>query len=72
MDFENNEDIIVGRVKAITERLNQLQEVDLYFYNQPVTELRGGARQPKMLSTVMALEHMGCECLLEHWICTAS
>ena len=43
MDFENNEDIVASRVKAITERLNHLQEVDLYFYNQPVTELRGGA-----------------------------
>lgn len=44
MDFENNEDIVASRVKAITERVNHLQEVDLYFYNQPVTELRGGAR----------------------------
>lgn len=44
MDFDNNEDIVVGRIKAITERLEHLQEVGLYFYNQPVTELRGGAR----------------------------
>jgi 8-amino-7-oxononanoate synthase len=44
MDFENQEDIIVGRVKAITERLERLYESDLYFYNQPVSELRGGAR----------------------------
>ncbi len=44
MEFEDNTDIVVGRVKAITERLEHLQEVGLYFYNQPVTELRGGAR----------------------------
>ncbi len=44
MKFNNNEDIVAGRVKAITERLHHLQEVGLYFYNQPVTELRGGAR----------------------------
>lgn len=44
MKFDDNEDIVVGRVKAITERLGHLQEVGLYFYNQPVTELRGGAR----------------------------
>ncbi|UCD42441.1 MAG: pyridoxal phosphate-dependent aminotransferase family protein, partial [Chloroflexota bacterium] len=44
MDFDNREDIVVGRVRAITERLERLNELDLYFYNQPVTELRGGAR----------------------------
>lgn len=44
MDFDNREDIVVGRVRAITERLDRLNELDLYFYNQPVTELRGGAR----------------------------
>ena len=44
MDFDNNEDIVVGRVKAIVERVDLLQETDLYFYNQPVTELKGGAR----------------------------
>ena len=44
MDFDNHEDIVVGRVRAITERLDRLYESDLYFYNQPVTELRGGAR----------------------------
>ena len=44
MDFDNLDDIVVGRVKAITERLDLLQENDLYFYNMPATELRGGAR----------------------------
>ncbi len=32
------------RVRAITDRVNMLKENDLYFYNQPITELRGGAR----------------------------
>ena len=44
MDFDNTDDIVVGRVKAITERLDHLQKEGLYFYNTPVTELRGGAR----------------------------
>jgi glycine C-acetyltransferase len=44
MDFDNHEDIVVGRVRAITERLDRLNEAGLYFYNQPVSELRGGAR----------------------------
>jgi len=44
MDFETTDDIVVGRVKAITERLEHLSQAGLYFYNQPVTELRGGAR----------------------------
>jgi glycine C-acetyltransferase len=44
MDFDNNDDLVVGRIKAITERLEHLQDAGLYFYNQPVTELRGGAR----------------------------
>lgn len=44
MDLKNKDDMVVGRVKAITERLDRLEEAGLYFYNQPVTELRGGAR----------------------------
>ena len=32
------------RIDAINERVEGLKENDLYFYNQPVTELRGGAR----------------------------
>lgn len=44
MDFDNTDDIVVGRVRAITERLAHLQKEGLYFYNTPVTELRGGAR----------------------------
>ncbi|MCJ7537941.1 MAG: aminotransferase class I/II-fold pyridoxal phosphate-dependent enzyme [Anaerolineales bacterium] len=44
MDFDNMDDIVVSRVKAITERLEHLRQAGLYFYNKPVTELRGGAR----------------------------
>jgi 8-amino-7-oxononanoate synthase len=44
MEFDNKDDIVVGRVKAITERLAHLKANDLYFYNMPATELRGGAR----------------------------
>ena len=44
MDLENREDSIVSRVRAITERKVHLTEAGLYFYNQPVSELRGGAR----------------------------
>lgn len=44
MDFDNTDDIVVGRVKAITERLTNLRENGLYFFNMPITELRGGAR----------------------------
>ncbi|MFL7894053.1 MAG: aminotransferase class I/II-fold pyridoxal phosphate-dependent enzyme [Anaerolineales bacterium] len=44
MDFDTKDDIVVSRVKAITERLERLSQEGLYFYNQPVTELRGGAR----------------------------
>jgi 8-amino-7-oxononanoate synthase len=45
---ENNmtdfEDAIMERIQAMNDRVDGLQEMDLYFYNQPVTELRGGAK----------------------------
>lgn len=44
MDVQKTDDNIMHRVRAIKERLEGLQEQDLYFYNQPVSELRGGAR----------------------------
>jgi 8-amino-7-oxononanoate synthase len=43
MDFSNQEDMIVQRVTAMNERVTEAQMADLYFYNQPVSELRGGA-----------------------------
>ena len=43
MDQVNN-DAINQRIQVMNERVNTLKENDLYFYNQPVTELHGGAR----------------------------
>ncbi len=44
MDFHQVDDTITQRMNAILERLAMLREADLYFYNQPVTELRGGSK----------------------------
>ncbi|MBN1665875.1 MAG: aminotransferase class I/II-fold pyridoxal phosphate-dependent enzyme [Anaerolineales bacterium] len=44
MDINNQQDTIVRRMQAMLERVSTLKEHDLYFYNQPVSELRGGAR----------------------------
>jgi 8-amino-7-oxononanoate synthase len=38
------EDSITQRIEAMKRRAIGLQQADLYFYNQPITELRGGAR----------------------------
>ncbi|HET6846986.1 MAG TPA: hypothetical protein VFH29_09125, partial [Anaerolineales bacterium] len=43
MDFRG-EDTIARRVQAFASRLGQARAADLYFYNQPVQELRGGSR----------------------------
>jgi 8-amino-7-oxononanoate synthase len=37
-------DTITRRIHAINERLNYLKQNELYYYNQPISELRGGAR----------------------------
>lgn len=44
MDVKITKDAVMRRVQAINDRVSMLKENDLYFYNQPVTELRGGAR----------------------------
>lgn len=44
MDLKKTDDAVMRRVRAITERVKRLKENDLYFYNQPIKELRGGAR----------------------------
>jgi len=44
MDFKKTDDSVTRRVMAMVDRVNMLQENDLYFYNQPISELRGGAR----------------------------
>ncbi|MGA7195077.1 MAG: aminotransferase class I/II-fold pyridoxal phosphate-dependent enzyme [Anaerolineales bacterium] len=43
MDF-NTDDSVSARVKVFTERVAMAKANDLYFYNQPIEELRGGAK----------------------------
>ncbi len=43
MDF-NTDDSVSRRIKAFTDRVSKLKKEDLYFYNQPIQELRGGAK----------------------------
>ena len=44
MEITKAEDNISQRIKAMGHRVEQGQAQDLYFYNQPISELRGGAR----------------------------
>lgn len=44
MDLSHTDDNIAKRIRALCERLDFAQGADLYFYNMPVSELRGGAR----------------------------
>jgi glycine C-acetyltransferase len=44
MDFYNTDDAVSRRIRAMGDRVKMLRENDLYFYNQPISELRGGAR----------------------------
>jgi 8-amino-7-oxononanoate synthase len=43
MDF-SGEDAIARRIQAYAERYAAIKDADLYFYNQPAQEIRGGAR----------------------------
>ena len=43
MNF-NTDDTVSRRIKAFTDRVSRLKTEDLYFYNQPIEELRGGAK----------------------------
>ena len=43
MDFNEN-DAVARRIRAFSERVAYLQSNDLYFYNQPIEELAGGAK----------------------------
>lgn len=38
------EDAISGRIAAMAERVELLKEADLYYYNQPITEMQGGSK----------------------------
>ena len=44
MDLERADDTIIRRMRAIEERVQAARQAGLYFYNQPVSELHGGAR----------------------------
>jgi len=44
MDIMKREDAIVRRMQAMNDRLAYLRENELYYYNQPASELRGGGR----------------------------
>jgi 8-amino-7-oxononanoate synthase len=43
MDF-NIDDSVSRRIKVFTDRISKGKEDDMYFYNQPIEELRGGAK----------------------------
>jgi 8-amino-7-oxononanoate synthase len=43
MDHLSN-DAIAERIHAMNERVKGIKAADMYFYNQPITELHGGAR----------------------------
>jgi glycine C-acetyltransferase len=44
LDGAHSEDAIRRRIRAMMNRVDGLKEAGLYFYNQAVTELRGGSR----------------------------
>lgn len=44
MDFETANDSVMKRIQFMNERVTMAKENDLYYYNQPIEELRGGAR----------------------------
>jgi 8-amino-7-oxononanoate synthase len=44
MDINSVDDAITRRIHALNARVSGYKEAGLYFYNQPVSELRGGAR----------------------------
>jgi glycine C-acetyltransferase len=44
MEVQQINDAITERIHAMNARVDGLKAADLYFYNQPVSEIRGGAR----------------------------
>jgi 8-amino-7-oxononanoate synthase len=44
MDFTRTDDSVMQRIRAMNKRVDESQQAGLYFYNQPVSELHGGAR----------------------------
>ncbi len=41
MDIRTTDDAVTRRIQFFTEREKKLRENDLYFYNQPVEEIKG-------------------------------
>ena len=44
MDIQEIDDPVTRRIQMMVNRYNYLKENDLYFYNQAVSEIRGGAK----------------------------
>jgi glycine C-acetyltransferase len=44
MDFNNTDDAVTRRIRAMMDRISGMKDNDQYFYNQPVEEIRAGAR----------------------------
>jgi len=44
MQFPNIDDTIYQRIEALNKRVNSARQADLYYYNQPISELLGGSR----------------------------
>ena len=44
MDIHTTDDAVTRRIQFYTDREKMLRENDLYFYNQPVEEIKGGSR----------------------------
>jgi 8-amino-7-oxononanoate synthase len=44
MQYDRTDDAVNRRIQAMVDRVNQAQDEKLYFYNQPIAELRGGGR----------------------------
>ena len=44
MDLKSANDSVMRRVRAMGERESMLKENGLYFYNQPVEEVKGGVQ----------------------------
>ncbi len=44
MDFHNTDDAVTRRIQFFTNREKMLRENDLYYYNQPIEEIKGGSR----------------------------
>jgi 8-amino-7-oxononanoate synthase len=44
MDFTRTDDSVMQRIRAMNKRVDEGRQAGLYYYNQPVSELHGGAR----------------------------